>query len=67
MAATDLGAAALIPAHVCRFVLARHAWDEPFQRIFAAREGKSYRLLTPMIGEAVNLSSDNPGSFSPWW
>jgi len=31
-AAEILDAKALLPAHVGRFALARHSWDEPFER-----------------------------------
>jgi L-ascorbate metabolism protein UlaG (beta-lactamase superfamily) len=64
-AAQALGAKALIPAHVGRFQLARHPWDEPFQRSQTASKGMSFQLLTPMIGEPVLL--DRPRSFVPWW
>lgn len=65
-ASEDLQAKALLPAHVGRFNIARHAWNEPFERISAASEGKPYRLATPMIGEPLKL--DDPGQrFSRWW
>ncbi|KGE76964.1 beta-lactamase [Halomonas salina] len=66
-AADRLGARALISAHVGKFTLARHAWDEPMQRISAASEGRDYRLLTPVIGEPVRLSRDASQSFEAWW
>lgn len=65
-AARDLNAKALLPAHVGRFSIARHAWNEPFERIRAESLGKPYRLLTPRIGESVNLDSTEQ-SFAPWW
>ncbi|MDR0882181.1 MAG: MBL fold metallo-hydrolase [Candidatus Adiutrix sp.] len=65
-AAEDLKAGAVIPAHVGRFSIAYHSWDEPFQRFSAAAQGKPYRFLTPKIGEPVNL--DDPRQrFSRWW
>lgn len=65
-AAEDLRAKALLPAHVGRFNIARHAWNDPFERISAASEGKPYRLATPMIGETLRL--DDPGQrFARWW
>lgn len=65
-AAQELNAKALLPAHVGRFSMARHAWDEPFERISAESRNKSYRLLTPRIGEAMHLG-DAGQPFSPWW
>jgi L-ascorbate metabolism protein UlaG (beta-lactamase superfamily) len=65
-AAEDLRAKVLLPAHVGRFCLSRHPWDEPFRRIGAASEGKTFRLVTPMIGQPVLL--DRPvRTFARWW
>jgi L-ascorbate metabolism protein UlaG (beta-lactamase superfamily) len=65
-AAEDLQAKSLLPAHVGRFAIAKHAWDEPFQRIVSASAGKPYHLLTPMIGEPISLT-DPKKTFSRWW
>lgn len=65
-AAQDLGARSMLLAHVGRFCIAAHAWDEPFKRAVAAGKGKDFRLLTPKIGEPVRLEGrERP--FSPWW
>ncbi|MEY2892065.1 MAG: hypothetical protein RJA98_1973 [Pseudomonadota bacterium] len=65
-AAQDLNARALLPAHVSRFTLARHAWNDPFEQVSAESQGKPYQLLTPRIGEALYLG--DPGQrFLPWW
>jgi len=66
LAAQALGAKALMPAHVGRFQLARHAWDEPFERSAAASAGKPYTLVTPVIGEPVLLDSV-ARQFPRWW
>ena len=65
-AAEDLRAKALLPAHVGRFSIAAHDWDEPLKRIFQASQGRPYRLLTPRLG-AVVLLDDQKQQFSPWW
>jgi len=65
-AAEDLHAKTLLPAHVGRFTIARHAWFEPFEHISAASQGKSYRLATPMIGEPLGLD-EHDQHFSRWW
>jgi L-ascorbate metabolism protein UlaG (beta-lactamase superfamily) len=65
-AAEELRTNALLPAHVGRFNIAKHPWDEPFERIVAASVGKQYRLLTPMIGEPLKLD-DEGQRFSRWW
>jgi L-ascorbate metabolism protein UlaG (beta-lactamase superfamily) len=65
-AAEKLQTRALLPAHVGRFSLGRHAWDEPFDRITAASEAKPYRLLTPAIGEPVIIDHEEL-RFARWW
>lgn len=65
-AAGDLKGKALLPAHVGKFTIANHPWDEPFERIVAASRNKNHRLLTPRIGELVSLENQQQ-SFSAWW
>ena len=65
-AAEDVRAKALIPAHVGKFSLAYHAWDEPFRRIVAASRGKRFQLVTPEIGEPVEIADSFP-AFPHWW
>jgi L-ascorbate metabolism protein UlaG (beta-lactamase superfamily) len=65
-AAQDLGARALIPAHVGRFTIANHPWDEPFKRLTEVCQNQSYRLLTPEIGEPV-MPDEKPSQFFSWW
>jgi L-ascorbate metabolism protein UlaG (beta-lactamase superfamily) len=54
-AAEDLQAKALLPAHVGRFSIAAHDWDEPLKRIDKASQGRRYRLLTPVSGAVVRV------------
>jgi L-ascorbate metabolism protein UlaG (beta-lactamase superfamily) len=65
-AAELLGARTLLTAHAGLFTLARHAWDEPFERALAASKDKRYRLLTPLIGEPVRLGAADQ-QFRHWW
>ena len=65
-AADDLQTKALLPAHVGRFNIARHAWTDPFERISTASEGKSYRLATPLIGKPLRVG-DTGQRFARWW
>ena len=65
-AAEELNAKALLPAHAGKFSIANHSWDDPFKRVTAASRGKNYRLLTPMIGEPVELDNKQQ-AFSRWW
>jgi L-ascorbate metabolism protein UlaG (beta-lactamase superfamily) len=65
-AAGILNADSLLTGHSGRFSLARHAWDEPFERALTASKGKSYRLLTPLIGEPIQLQNPDQ-AFTLWW
>jgi len=65
-AAEELGAANLIPAHIGKFALAFHPWDEPFRRIAAASRGRAFHLATPVIGEVVPLAPRLP-EYPRWW
>ena len=64
-ASKNLNAKTLLPVHWGKFALANHAWDEPITRVTEAAEKVELPLLTPMIGQKVNL--DAPGTFEKWW
>lgn len=63
-AAEDLGARNLIPAHVARFKLAYHVWNEPF-KILENYKSK-VEISTPMIGKVINPKNPKESS-SFWW
>ena len=65
-AAQDLNARRLFPVHSSKFTLGMHAWDEPLLKISAASKAAGLPLVTPMIGEAVNLR-DQTQIFKEWW
>ncbi len=65
VASAKLKAKSLLPVHWAKFALANHAWDEPIKRVSKAATEENLPLLTPMIGEKVNL--DAPGGFTAWW
>ncbi|WP_185753715.1 hypothetical protein [Selenomonas sp. AB3002] len=44
-----------------------HPWQEPYQRLMQASQGKGYKLLTPEIGEAAYLDGEQPRLFDNWW
>ncbi|MEO7310054.1 MAG: MBL fold metallo-hydrolase [Chitinophagaceae bacterium] len=64
-AAIDLKAAKLVPVHWAKFSLGQHAWDEPIIRATSSARAKGLPILTPMIGEALNL--DGSESTTDWW
>ena len=65
-AAADLNAAAVLPSHSGRFVLARHLWNDPYRQLTRASRDKHYRLLTPVQGEPVRVG-DRDQQFHVWW
>jgi L-ascorbate metabolism protein UlaG (beta-lactamase superfamily) len=65
-AAIDLKAKALLPVHWAKFTLALHAWDEPANRVLEESERRGQKLITPRIGEAVNLK-DTKHKYNAWW
>lgn len=65
-AASDLQAKQVLPVHSCKFALGTHPWDEPLEQISKNRHVKNIKVLTPMIGEKVELMNPNQ-VFSEWW
>lgn len=64
-ACLDLNAKNIIPVHSAKFALALHAWNEPLKQIVKLGKDKNLNILTPKIGEFVDLNSDN--KFGIWW
>ena len=65
-AAKDLHAKRLFPVHSSKFALANHPWDEPLIKITELNQTVKIPLVTPMIGEFVNLKDDKQ-VFKSWW
>ena len=65
-AADDLQAKAFTPAHVGRFSLSAHDWDDPFKRSLAASRDRGYALWTPEIGRPIHLDGRTQ-AFIAWW
>ena len=65
-AAKDLEAKRLFPVHHSKFALSLHPWDEPLKKITGLNSHANLNLVTPMIGEPVNLKDSNQ-KFSKWW
>lgn len=61
----DLGAKTLLPVHWATFNLSYHAWDEPIQRALAAARGRGVELVTPRVGEVVDV--DLPFVSRDWY
>lgn len=65
-AGSDLKAKRVFPVHSSKFSLANHSWDEPLVRISELAKTSNFPLITPIIGEVVNLD-DTHQAFKQWW
>lgn len=65
-ASKDLDAKKIFPVHSSKFGLANHSWDEPLKKVVANNTAAQLNIITPMIGEAVQLGDDEQ-VFSKWW
>lgn len=65
-ASLDVNAKNIIPVHSSKFALALHPWNEPLKKVADLGKQKGLHILTPMIGETVDLNkADN--QFKAWW
>ncbi|MCD7973623.1 MAG: MBL fold metallo-hydrolase [Candidatus Azobacteroides sp.] len=62
----DLNPEKVLTVHNSKYALGKHAWDEPLEKIADAAQKESLPLLTPKIGEIVNLK-DSTQMFEKWW
>ena len=60
-----LGGGAFLPVHWGTFNLAMHAWDDPFEQIARITAERGLALVTPRMGERVNLAAPQPTE--AWW
>ena len=65
-AAKDLKAKRILPVHNSKFALGPHDWDEPLKLITENNKKEKLNVITPMIGEKVDLD-DMEQVFSKWW
>lgn len=64
-AAKDLKAKRFFPVHSSKFMLAMHQWDDPLNDVSKINNG-AIPMITPMIGEVVNLNDEHQ-KFKQWW
>ena len=60
-----LDAKTFLPVHWSTFALGPHAWDEPAEVLWKAAENRALPLLTPRIGEPIEVHAP-PTPFA-WW
>jgi len=62
---TEVKGTVLLPVHWATFPLALHPWDEPVIRAIKAAKQNNVRIITPKIGELVDM--DQPFASQAWW
>lgn len=63
----ELRAKRYFTGHNSKFALGRHPWYEPLNSVEKwARQDTTLHLITPRIGEVVQLDDDNQ-HFAKWW
>ncbi|MCD0471565.1 MBL fold metallo-hydrolase [Flavobacterium sp. JAS] len=64
----DLNTKRVFPVHSSKFSLSLHAWDEPLIKVteLNAASANPIPLITPMIGELVELKNEKQ-EFKQWW
>lgn len=65
-AAQDLRAKRIFAGHNSRFCICNHPWFDPLLKVSDLAEKNNLTLLTPKIGEVVNLR-EMTFSFDQWW
>lgn len=72
-ATLDLKAEAILPVHSSKFKLAAHPWYEPLEKVteilnaYIQEEESNLQVLTPQIGQKIDLNQLDAKKFSPWW
>jgi L-ascorbate metabolism protein UlaG (beta-lactamase superfamily) len=64
--AQQLRAKKILPVHSAKFKLGNHPWYEPLELITRHNEEAQLPIITPMIGEQVDLDRSDQ-VFQPWW
>jgi len=65
-AGKDLRAKCVFPVHSMKFQLGNHPWDEPLKTIVSLNEHVGMPLMTPIIGQVVDLNNTTQ-VFDNWW
>ena len=56
----------VFPVHNSKFCISNHDWDAPLRSITSIAAEMRPELITPVIGEVVQISNPSAES-SDWW
>lgn len=62
----DLRPRQVLTVHHSKYALCKHPWIEPLNHIYEESVHQSYKLLTPRIGELIDLC-DTTAVTGKWW
>ncbi len=62
----DLNPKRVLGVHNSKFALAKHDWREPLELLYQNAQKENFRLLTPKIGDIIDLNNENQ-TFEKWW
>lgn len=65
-ATSELKAKNMVSVHHSKFVLSSHPWHQPLEELLLQSQVNSFRFVTPLIGQLVDLQDDQQ-IFSHWW
>lgn len=65
-AANDLRAKKVLPVHNSKFTISNHPWYEPLEKLVPYIGKEPYQIMTPLIGEKIDLDNNNQ-QFKLWW
>lgn len=67
-AGLDIKAKVIMPIHWGAFTLALHSWTDPVERITKKAKELGIPVITPIMGDQVNLNKLYSTAYSnPWW
>jgi L-ascorbate metabolism protein UlaG (beta-lactamase superfamily) len=65
-AALDIRTERMVPIHWAAFTLALHDWFDPPERVVAEAERLGVRVITPLIGETLDVTEQRMDT-NRWW
>ncbi|WP_144282349.1 MBL fold metallo-hydrolase [Chryseobacterium echinoideorum] len=65
-ASLDINAKNIVPVHSGKFALALHPWNEPLNKITSLAKEHNIKILTPKIGELLDVNNSDM-TFETWW
>ena len=62
----DIKPKRILTGHNSKYALSNHSWSEPLNKIYNSAKKENFHLITPQIGEIVDLDNESQ-TFDKWW